>query len=131
MEDPPGSSSSKYHHLLRHKPSHIVNIHVINYISSIREDERIERLENNQWKSLWYKVIFQGINATKALARIIGTKYMHINICRSSIYQAHLSIYKYLQKIKSAKKVILNDYSQKNISSISGLQDKSSKVDPL
>ena len=44
------------------------------------------------------------------------------------MYQSHLSIYKELQLIKSTKKGLLKDYSQKIISSISHLQDKSSEV---
>ena len=65
---------------------------------------------------------------TKYLACVIGNKCMHINIFISSIYQARVSIYKYLQIIKYAKKDILNDYLQNIISSISRLQDKSSEV---
>ena len=53
---------------------------------------------------------------------------MHIKRCKASIDQSYLSRYKELQKIKAAKKGLLNDYSQKMISSISGLQDKSSEV---
>ena len=53
---------------------------------------------------------------------------MHIKRCKASIYQAYLSWYKELQKIKASKKFLLNDYSQKIISSISRLQDNSSEV---
>ena len=53
---------------------------------------------------------------------------MHIKRCTASIDQAHLSRYKELQQTKAAKKGLLNDYSQKMISSISRLQDKSSEV---
>ena len=53
---------------------------------------------------------------------------MHINRCTASIDQDYLSRYKELQKIKAAKKGLLNDYSQKMISSISRLKDKSSEV---
>ena len=53
---------------------------------------------------------------------------MHIKRCTDSIDQSYLSIYKELQQLKDAKKGILNDYSQKIISSISRLQDKSSEV---
>ena len=53
---------------------------------------------------------------------------MHVNICTASIDQAYLSIYKELQQIKAAKKVLLNDYSQKMISFITRLQDKSSEA---
>ena len=53
---------------------------------------------------------------------------MHIKRCKASIDQDCLSRYKELQQIKAAKKGLLNDYSQKMISSISHLQDKSSEV---
>ena len=53
---------------------------------------------------------------------------MHINRCTASIDQDYLSRYKELHQIKAAKKGLLNDYSQKMISSISRLQDKSSEV---
>ena len=52
---------------------------------------------------------------------------MHIKRFTASIDQYYLSIYKELQQIKSAKKGLLNDYSQKIISFISRLQDKSSE----
>ena len=54
------------------------------------------------------------MNATKALACVIGTKGMHIKRCTALIDKAYLSRYKELQKIKAAKKGLLNDYSQKN-----------------
>ena len=108
------------------KPSHIWNTEVLSSISSICEGYHIERLENNQWNCLWCNVIFQGINATKDLDHLIGTKYMHINICQASIDKSHFSRYKNLHLIKSAKKGMINDYLHTMISSISRLQDKSS-----
>ena len=86
---------------------------VLSSISSIWVDDHIEKLENNKWKCLWCDVKFQGINATEALARDIGTKHIHIKICTASIDKAYLSRYKELQKIKSAKKGLLNNYSHK------------------
>ena len=53
---------------------------------------------------------------------------MHIKRFIASIDQANLSRYKDLHIIKYSNKGILNDYSQEMISSISHLQDKSSKV---
>ena len=126
MADPHGNSPSKYHLLFGRKPSNSKNIAALTSIKSIWDDDRIENLEDNQWKCLWCGFKFHGINATKALAHVIGTKCMHIKRCTSSIDQAHISRYKELQKIKAAKKGLLNDYSQKIISSISRLQDKSS-----
>ena len=127
MEDPSGNSPSKYHLIFSPKPLHSGNFEVLSSISSIWEDDHVEKLENNQWKCLWCNVKFQGINETKSLTGVIGTKCMHIKRYISSIDQYHLSIYKELQKNKSAKKDLLNDYLQNMISSISRLQDKSSE----
>ena len=126
MVDPYGNSPSKYHLLFSLKPSNSGNISVLSSISSSWEDKHIDKLKDNQWKCLWCDVKFQGINATKALDRVIGTKIMNINRFTASIDQAYLSRYKELQQIKVAKKGLLNDYSQKMISSVSGLQDESS-----
>ena len=126
--DPSVNSPSKYHLLFSCKPLNSGNIVVLSSISSIWEDDHIEKLKDNQWKSLWCDVKFQGINATKSVASFIGTKCMHIKRCTASIYQDYLSRYKYLQKIEDAKKGLINDYSQKMIHSISRLQGKSSDV---
>ena len=128
MADPYGNSPSKYNLLFIRKPSNSGNIAVLSSISSIWEDDHIEKLKNNKWKCLWCDVKFKGINATEALAHVIGTKCMRIKICTDSMDQAYLSRYKDLQQIKAAKKGLINDYSQKMISSISHLQDKSSEV---
>ena len=85
-------------------------------------------LENNWWSCLWCNVIFQGINTTKGISHVIITRGLHINSCFSDIDQSHLSIYKNIQLIKSSKRIIINDYLQKSISSVSRLQDKSSEV---
>ena len=92
MADPYGNSPSKYHLLFRRKPSNSKNIAVLTSIKSIWDDDQIEKLEDNQWKCLWCDVTFQGFNATKALAHVIGTKCMHIKRCTASIDQAHISI---------------------------------------
>ena len=128
MADPHGNSPSKYHLLFGRKPSNSKNIAILTSIKSIWDDDHIEKLKDNQWKCLWCGFTFHGINATKALAHVIGTKCMHIKRCTASIDQAHISRYKELQQIKAAKKGLINDYSHKMISSISRLQDKSSEV---
>ena len=127
MADPYGNSPSKYRLLFSRKPSNSGNIAVLSSISSIWEDEHIEKLEDNQWKCLWCYVKFQGINATKSLAHVNGTKSMHIKRCTASIDQYHLSRYKELQQIKAAKKGFLNDYSRKMIFSVSRLQESFTK----
>ena len=128
MADPSGISPSKYHLLFSRKPPNSGNIAFLSSISSIWEDNHIEKLENNQWKCLWCDFKFKGINATKSLARVIETKCIHIKRYTASIDQVYLSRYKQLQQIKTSNKGLLNDYSQKMISSVSRLQDKSSEV---
>ena len=91
MSDLSGNSLSYYNLLFSLKPSNSGNIAVLSYISSIWEDDHIEKLENNQWKCLWCYVKLKGINATKALAHVIGTKCMHIKICTASIDKSYLS----------------------------------------
>ena len=127
MADPYGNSPSKYHLLFGRKSTNSDNIAVLTSIKLIWYDDQIEKLEDNQWKCLWCYFTFQGINATKALAHVIGTKCMHIKRCTASIYQSHISRYKELQQIKAAKKGLLNYYSQNMISSVSRLQYKSSE----
>ena len=113
MADPYGNSPSKYHLLFSRKPSNSGNNEVLSIIKPIWEYKHIDKLDDNQWKCLWCDVTFQGINATKALAHVIGTKIVHIKRYTASIDQAYLSRYKELQKIKATKKGLINDYSQK------------------
>ena len=109
MAYPSGNSPSKYNILFSWKILHSGNIEVIRSISPIWEDDHIEKLEKNQLKCIRCNVKFQGINVTKDLAHIIGTKWIYIKRCTASIYQAYLSRCKDLQKIKSDKKGLLND----------------------
>ena len=94
MAYPYGNSPSEYHLVFSRKPLYSGNIEVISSISSIWEDNHIEKLDNNQWKCLWCYVKFQVNNATKDLARVIGTKFMHKKRCTDSIDQDYLSNYK-------------------------------------
>ena len=128
MADPSGNSRSKYYLIFSCRASNSGNIAVLSSISSIWEEDHIWKLENNQWKCIWCDVKFQGINPKNDLAHVIGTKCIHIKRFTASIYQAYSSRYKEIQKIKAAKKGLINDDSQKMISSISRLQDKLSEV---
>ena len=82
------------------------------FFSSVWEYDCIEKLENNQWKCLWYGIAFQGINSIKALYRVIGIICMHIERCNAVIDKAYLSRYKYIHKYKVAKKNLINDHLQ-------------------
>ena len=110
MVDPYGKSPSKYHLLFSRKPLNSGNIAVLIFISSIWEDDLIEMFKDNQWKCLWCDVKFQGINATKDLARVIGTKCMRIKRCTASMDQYYSSRYKELHQIKASNKGLLNYY---------------------
>ena len=80
MADPHENSPSKYHLHFGRKPSNSKKIAVLTSIKSIWDDDHIEKLEDNKWKCIWCDFTFQGVNATKALAHVIGTKCMHIMI---------------------------------------------------
>ena len=110
MADPYGNSPSNYHLLFSCKPSQSGNIAVLSSISYIWGDKHIVKLEDNQWKCLWCDVKFCGINVTKALAHVIGTKCMRIKRCTASMDQYYSSRYKELHQIKASNKGLLNDY---------------------
>ena len=44
----------------------------LNFISSIWDDDHIQRFDENNWQCLWCYKKFQGMNATKALAQVLG-----------------------------------------------------------
>ena len=105
MADPHGNSPSKYHLIFGLKPSDSNNIALLTSINFIWDDYHIEKIKDNQWNCLWCDFTFQGVNTTKALAHVIGTKCMHIKRCTASIGQAHISIYKEFSKSKLPRKV--------------------------
>ena len=80
MEYPYGNSPSKYQPLFSRKSYHSGNIEVLSSVSSIWEDDHIEKLENNQWICLWCNFKIYSINVTKALSYVIGIKSMHKKI---------------------------------------------------
>ena len=110
MSDSSSTSSSKIHHLFCRLDSSLRNEVILNFISSIREDDCIDKLKNNQWDCLWCGITFQGINAAKALDRVIGIRGLHIKSYNASIDKAQISRYKDIQKYKAAKKTVLNDH---------------------
>ena len=71
---------------------------MLNFISSIWEDDRIEKLENNQWNCFWFVIPFREINDTKALDGVIGIRGMHIKSYNDAIDKSNISIYKDLHK---------------------------------
>ena len=53
----------------------------LDFISSIWDDDHIRRLDGKNCQCLWCNQSCQGINATKALAHVLGNKGMHIKSC--------------------------------------------------
>ena len=83
-------------------------------------------LMKKKWQCLWCNQSFQGINATKALAHVLGKKGMHIKICYVAMEKDHIKRYQELQHYKQTLKGVLLDYPEKVKSSITSLQNKSS-----
>ena len=70
------TASSKLHHMFHRKGSSI-NEMKLKFISFIWDDDYIENIDINQWNCLWCGVTFQGIDATKTLARVLGVRGVH------------------------------------------------------
>ena len=79
-----------------------------------------------KWQCLWCNQSFQGINATKALARVLGKKGMNIKSCYVAKYKAHRTRYQELQHYKQTRKGVILNYSENIRASITSLQNKSS-----
>ena len=74
---------------------------------------------------LWCNQIFQGINATKALAHVLGKKGIHIKSCYVAKDKAHTTRYQELQNYKQARKGVLQYFSENIRASITSLHNKS------
>ena len=82
-------------------------------ISSIWDDDNILRLDENNWQCLQCTKVFQGINATKALAHVLGKKGAHIKRFYFPKEKAHITRFPELHHFKQAWKGVLLDYSEK------------------
>ena len=98
----------------------------LDFISSIWDDDHIRRLDEKNWQYLWCNQTIQGINATKALARVLGTKDIHIKSCYVAKEKSHTTRYQELHNYKQTWKGVLLDYSENIRASITSLQNKSS-----
>ena len=76
-------------------------------------------------KCHWCDIIFQVINATKSISRVLGTRGMNIKSHVSDIDKPHLSRYKDLKLPKASNEGFIKEYSHKMIPSISSLQSNS------
>ena len=68
---------------------------------------------------------FQGINATKSLSCVMGTKGMYIQIFFVTIGRARITRYQQLQNLRAAKKDLIKNYSENIKYSIYHLQNMS------
>ena len=84
------------------------------------------RLDEENRKFLWCNTIFQGINATKAIAHVLENKGMHIKSCYVPKEKYHITRYQKNQHYKQTRKGVILDYSEKIKSSITRLHNKSS-----
>ena len=73
-------SFSKYYYLSITKKTCAETETKLDSISSIWDNDHILRLDEKKWYCLWCNKSFQGINATMALAYILGKKGMHIKV---------------------------------------------------
>ena len=74
-------SSPEFHSFFNMEKTSAETATKLNLISSIWDDDYIWRLDEKNWQCLWCDQTFQGINATKALAHVLGKKGMHIKSC--------------------------------------------------
>ena len=98
---------SKYHSFFNNENICAETETKIDFISSIWDDH-ILRLDKNKYHCLWCNTIFQGINANKALAHVLGKKGMNIKSCHVPKYKAHIKRYKDIQQYKQAWKGVLD-----------------------
>ena len=70
--------SSAFHSFFKKEKKSAETETKLDFISSIWDDDHIWRIDEKNWQCLWCNQMIQGINATKALARVLGKKGMHI-----------------------------------------------------
>ena len=104
MSAPLSKSSSNHHPLFNKEKVCSEKEMKLDFISSIWDDDRIQRLDENKCQCFWCSNIFQGINDTKAMAHVLGTKGMHIKSCYEVMDKAHLIRYQELQNFNATRK---------------------------
>ena len=62
---------SSFHSLFNNEKACAEKETKLDFISSIWDDDHIQMFDENKWQCLWCNKIFQGINATEALARVL------------------------------------------------------------
>ena len=67
-------SSLAFHSFLNKEKTSSETTTKLDIILSIWDDDHSKRLDEKNWQCLWCNQTFQGINATKALAHVLGKK---------------------------------------------------------
>ena len=117
-------SSSKFHSFFNKENKSAETETKLDFISSILDDGHILRLDEKIWQWLWCNKNFQGINDTKALAKLFGKKGMYIKSCYVPKDNAHITRYQELQNYKNTRKGVPIDFSENIKAFITSLQNK-------
>ena len=126
MSSTTSQSYSAFHQFFHKEKTSAETETNIDFISSIWYDDHIWRLDEKKWKCLWCDQSFQIINATKALACVLGNKGVPIKSCYVDKDKSHTTRYQELRHYKQTRKGVLLYYSEKIKASITSLQNKSS-----
>ena len=78
MLSPTSQSSPAFHSFFNKEKTSAETATKLDFISSIWDIDHIWRLDEKNWQCLWCNKICQGINATKALAHVLGNTCMYI-----------------------------------------------------
>ena len=111
MSSNTSQSSSTFNSLFNNEKTSAETETKLYFISYTWDNDHILRLDENNWQCLWCNQTFQGINATKALDRVLGKKGMHIKSCYFLKDKAHKIRYQELHNYKHTRKGVLIDHS--------------------
>ena len=78
MSSPTSQSSPAFHLFFNKEKTSAETATKLDIIPSIWDDDHIRRADEKNWQCLWCNQTFHRINATKALAHVLGKKGMHI-----------------------------------------------------
>ena len=126
MSSTTSQSSSTFHLLFNKEKTGAETETNLDFISYIWDDDHILRLDEKNWQWLWCNTSFQGINATKDLAHVLGKKGIHIKSCYVPKEKSHIPRYQELQHYKQTRKGVLFYYSENIKASITSIQNMSS-----
>ena len=80
MLSPTSQYPSLFHSFFNKEKTSAETATKLDFISSIWDDDHLQRLYEKNWQCLCRNKSIQGINATKAIAHVLGKKGVHINL---------------------------------------------------